>query len=172
MIIRGNILKRTRFHSCYWGAYIMNFSLSIKQRIYCSFSLLILVFVINGIITVITINGNRHLSENISSVIDPSLQAMEDFEDILVQSKMYTTNWVFLRANQQDKDALQKLHTTGYPRSKKRLADLFTKMGDQRMNDSLHNIFTGFESLLVIEKKIMVSLSRFENYDDPVAKLE
>ncbi|MEP6748464.1 MAG: response regulator [Bacteroidota bacterium] len=150
----------------------MNFKLTIKQKIYSSFTLLVLLFVINGVITVITLNNNRQLSVNISGKIDPSLQALEDFEDILVQSKMYTTNWVFLRFNQQDKDALQKLHAIDYPNSKRKLEVLFSKFGNRPMTDSLHKVFTGFEALLTTEKKMMASLHKFEDYDDPVAKLE
>jgi CHASE3 domain sensor protein len=82
--------------------------MSLKQKIYLSFSLLVLLFVINGVATIITLNNNKKLSENISRVIDPSLQATEDLGKILVESKMYSTNWVFLRSNQQDRDALTK----------------------------------------------------------------
>ncbi|MEO6316197.1 MAG: response regulator [Chitinophagaceae bacterium] len=150
----------------------MNFKISIKQRIYSSFTLLVLLFVINGIITVVTLKNNRQLSVNISGVVDPSLQALNDFENILVQSKMYTTNWVFLRANQQDKDALQRLHVKDYPDAKRKLEALFSKLGNQRTTDSLQNVFAGFETLLASERKIMISLQNFEDYDDPVAKLE
>ena len=40
------------------------------------------------------------------------------------------------------------------------------------MADSLNKIYVGFEQLLVIEKKIMASLQKFEDYDDPVKKME
>jgi len=146
--------------------------LNIRQRIYCSFSLLVFLFVINGIITIITLNNNKKLSENISKIIDPSLQAAEDLEDILIGSKMYTTNWVFLRSNQQDKKALEKLHNDEYPKLKRRLNLLFVKLDDKSKADSLHKIFAGFEELLAVEKKLMASLSKFDDYDDPVTKLE
>jgi PAS domain S-box-containing protein len=148
----------------------MNFS--IKKRIYWSFTLLVLLFVANGIISIITLNDNMKLSRGISTLIDPSLQAVEDFQDILVESKMYSTNWVFLRSNQADKDALQKLHNADYPKLKLRLNLLFLKLNDKSMADSLNKVFTGFEQLLIIEKKTMSSLQKFEDYDDPVAKFE
>ncbi len=147
-------------------------TLSIRQRIYSSFSLLVLLFVINGIASIITLNTNRKLSENILTVIDPSLQAMEDFQDIVVESKMYSTNWVFLRSNQKDRDSLTKLHTVDYPKQKLMLNVLFSKLNNQYMSTSLGNIYTKFEALLVIERKIMTSLQKFEDYNDPVKKLE
>src|SRR5450432_3521399 len=103
-------------------------NISIKKRIYVSFSLLVFLFVINGIATIVTLTRNRKLSENISLVIDPSLQAMEDFEDILVHSKMYATNWVFLRSSQEDHEALRKLHAKDYPEIKFKLDGLFLKL--------------------------------------------
>jgi signal transduction histidine kinase/CheY-like chemotaxis protein len=147
-------------------------NLSIKWRIYWSFSLLVLLFVINSAASIITLNNNRKLSDNILTVVDPSLQAIEDFEDVLVQSKMYSTNWVFLRSNQADRDALIKLHATDYPAMKSQLNTLFTKLDDKQIADSLNNVFVNFEELLVFERKIMSSLHQFQDYDDPVLKLE
>ena len=148
----------------------MNFS--IKKRIYWSFGLLVLLFVVNGIISIITLDDNMKLSRRLSTVVDPSLQAVEDFQDMLVESKMYSTDWAFLRSSQADKDALRKLHNVGYPMLKLRLNQLFLKLNDKSMADSLNKVFVGFDQLLIIEKKIMSSLQKFEDYDDPVAKLE
>ena len=76
-------------------------NISIKQRLNWSFSLLVCLFVFNGIITIVTLNNNKALSTHLTEVVEPSLQAMEDFEDVLVESKMYMTNWVFLRFNRK-----------------------------------------------------------------------
>src|ERR1700694_2235216 len=147
-------------------------TISIRQRIYWSFSLLVLLFVINGIASIITLNHNRELSQNISTVIDPSLQYLEDFQKILTDSKMYTTNWVFLRSNQADKDALTKLHFVVYPNLKSRLNVSIARLNGGFMSDSLNKIYSGFERLLFIERRVMGSLEKFTDYDDPVAKLE
>jgi signal transduction histidine kinase/CheY-like chemotaxis protein/HAMP domain-containing protein len=147
-------------------------NISIRSRIYGSFSLFVLLFVLNGAATLITLNHNRKLSENISTVVDPSLQALEDFEDIVVESKMYSTNWVFLRANQEDHNALKKLHTIDYPASKARISKLFAALNDPSLTRKLNNLDQRFGELLQVEEKIMVSLQRFEDYDDPVTKME
>ena len=147
-------------------------SISIKRRIYWSFTLLVILFVINSTASIITLYNNRKLSENISTVIDPSLQAMEEFGNILVESKMYATNWVFLRSNKDDRDALTKLHTIDYPGEKFKLNGLFTKLNDSSMTKNINHVYTKFEELLAIERKLMLSLQKFEDYDDPVTKLE
>ncbi|HEV8082995.1 MAG TPA: PAS domain-containing protein [Chitinophagaceae bacterium] len=146
--------------------------MNIKKRIYWSFFILVMLFVGNGIASLITLNNNKKLSEHVSTVVDPSLQSLEDFEDILIASKMYTTNWVFLRSNQDDKDALKHLHDIEYPELKTKLNLLSEKWDNKQLTDSLNKIYAGFEQLLVIEKRIMRSLQKFEDYDDPVAKLE
>ena len=147
-------------------------NISIRNRIYGSFSLFVLLFVLNGIATVITLDHNRKLSENISTVVDPTLQALEDFEDILVESKMYSTNWVFLRANQEDREALKKLHGVGYPAAKQKMNRLFVALNEPAMTNRLNGVEQHFGELLEIERKIMDSLQRFDDYDDPVKKME
>jgi signal transduction histidine kinase/CheY-like chemotaxis protein len=148
----------------------MNFS--IKRRIYYSFFLLVLLFVINGIASIITLNNNKKLSGYISTVIDPTLQSLEDFVDMVVDSKMYSTNWVFLRSNQVDKNALRSLHDIGYPKVKRTMNSLSARLNNKPISDSLARMFSRFEEILGIERGIMSSLNKFEDYDDPVAKLE
>jgi signal transduction histidine kinase len=144
---------------------------SIRNRIYWSFLVLVALFVINGLVTNFTLNKSKKLSGHISTVIDPSQQGLSDFRSLLIESKMYTTNWVFLRSNQEDKQALRLLHQTKYPDLKKRLTTLFIQLGDPKMTDSLRQVFKEFEDLLMIEKRVMASLGKFTDYDDPVIKL-
>lgn len=145
-------------------------NISIKEKIYWSFSLLVLLFVLNGIITILTINRNKNLSIHLSKVIDPSLLALDDFKTMMLESKMYTTNWVFLRAKESDKLLLRSLHDSAYPALKKSMNIYSSKWNDKRSVDSLVKVFAGFEQLLVIEKNIMESLRAFKDYDDPVIR--
>jgi len=147
-------------------------TVSIKKRIYGSFALFVALFVINGVITVITLNSNKRSAERLSGVIDPSLQAMEDFKKVLLESKMYITNWVFLRYSQDDKERLKRLHASDYAELKTRLDACAGQWKSVDWVDSLHKIYTGFNRLLYIERTIMSSLKEFKDYDDPVIKLE
>jgi len=146
-------------------------SISIRNRIYWSFLILVALFVINGLVTNFTLNKSKKLSGHISTVIDPAQQGLSDLRSLLTESKMYTTNWVFLRSNQEDKQALRLLHQTKYPDLKRQLTSLFIQLGNPKMTDSLRQVFKGFEDLLVIEKGIMSSLGKFTDYDDLVIKL-
>ena len=101
---------------------------SIKRRIHLSFALLVSLFVINGVIAIVTLNKIKGLSTRLSTVVDPSLHAMDDFNKMMIESKMYTTNWVFLRSKQEDKDLLKKLHDSGYHALKARLKEYTSYM--------------------------------------------
>ena len=146
--------------------------LRIKSKIYGSFYLLAVLFVVNGIITITTINNNRKLSAHLSDIVDPSLQSMDDFKKLMLESKMYTTNWVFLRYKEEDKQSLRKLHDSSYGTLKARLGSYARQWDNKQWTDSLDKICAGFEQLLSIEKGIMGSLKEFKDYDDPVIKLE
>ncbi len=147
-------------------------NISIKGRIFISFFLLVLLFVVNGVITISTLYKNKKLADHISNVIAPSLQAMEDFEDMMVESKMYSTNWVYLRSDQDDKNTLLKIHNKNYAVLKTRLNNLSLLWHDKRLTDSLSKACRNFEELLATEKEMMASLAKFEDYDDPIIKLE
>ena len=132
--------------------------MSIRRRIYLSFSLLVSLFVLNGVITIITLNKINNRSTYLSQVVDPSLQTIDDLKKMILESKMYTTNWVFLRSNQEDKKLLVKLHNQDYQVLKSRFNFYTSKWVHKKALDSLDNIFRGFEQLLAIEKEIMGSL--------------
>src|SRR5450755_117723 len=102
-------------------------NLTIKQRIYWSFALLVFLFVVRGVISILVINRNEQLSTHLSKIVEPSLQAMEDFEDVMSQSNMYTTNCVFLKSRQEYKELLKKLHDADYPAVKARVNLYFSR---------------------------------------------
>mgnify|MGYP001226922046 CR=1 FL=1 len=147
-------------------------NISIKQRIYWSFWLFVALFVINGVFTIITIERNKELALYVTKVVDPSLHTLDDFTKMVMESKMYTTNWVFLRSKQEDKDRLLTIHDSGYYGLKQRMMHYNRPWNKPQWADSLQKVYAGFEELLSIENHIMHSLQRFEDYDDPVIKLE
>lgn len=147
-------------------------NISLKGRIHGSFYLFVFLFLINGILTISKTNRIKQVSDHLQMVIEPSLQCMTDFDKMLLESKMYTTNWVFLRSKQEDKYLLKKIHDSDYHALKTRLNKHLIKWAYQNWCDSIRDVYRGFEELLLIEKQIMGSLRRFTDYDDPVTRLE
>jgi signal transduction histidine kinase/CheY-like chemotaxis protein/HAMP domain-containing protein len=97
---------------------------------------------------------------------------MDDFNKMMLESKMYVTNWVFLRYKQEDKESLKKLHNSDYGELKARINSYARHWTNKAWVDSLNRVYAGFERLLAMEKDIMGSLKEFKDYDDPVIKLE
>jgi signal transduction histidine kinase len=145
--------------------------MSIKKRIYLSFFLLVSLFGVYSILTIITLNNNRVLSTRMSDVMNPLFQVNSDFNKLLIESKMYSTNWVFLRSKQEDKDALVHLHEKRYPQLKIKTLQLLNKISNPALRYNLNKEFASFEELIQVEKQIMSSLVVFEDYDDPYKRL-
>src|SRR5258705_5333351 len=91
----------------------MDFSL--RQRIHWSFAMVVLLFVINGVITLILLRNNRKAYEHITTIADPSIEALHDFRKVVRESVMFTTNLVFVRSVKEEKNALRDIHITEYP---------------------------------------------------------
>ena len=144
---------------------------NIGTKIFGGFMALIVIFAINAIIGILTINSSNKVIKETSEVIDPSAEAIDDFNLLITESKMLITNWVYLQSNQEDKEALEDLQAYRYPELKEKLTNLtqFWEKEEQRL--TLDSIITNFEILIEIEKGIMSSLQTFENYEDPMVKL-
>jgi signal transduction histidine kinase/ActR/RegA family two-component response regulator len=152
-------------------------NLSIRRKIYLSFALLVSLFMVNAVVTITTLSRHNRLAEHYSNVIDPSLQSLYALRRMVSESKMYMTSWVFLRSN-QDKDSLLEIHRKRYAALK---ADLtrYSLLWDEDQGrkgaqgrDSLRIVFTSFEQLLSVEKKVMASLKQVGDYDDPRIRLK
>ena len=117
-------------------------------------------------------NTQQKSSAYLSETVNPSLEALGGLRSMLLESKMYTTNWVFLRYNQDDKNQLQHLHQIDYPQLRQKLSKLSLHWTAQGSKENLNKVFKSFDELLAIEKDIMHSLEHFADYDDPVIKLQ
>ncbi len=159
-------------HHVFYFYASMKTGMTIKQRIHLSFLLLGCLFMINAIMTNIILRNNNRLSDSISKELNPSLKALDDFKMMLLESKMYTTNWVFLRYKEGDKRQLKKLHNRDYAALKSRINSYSNPETSKAGIDGMQKVFAEFEELIEIEKKIMLSLQAFKDYDNPVVKLE
>ena len=144
---------------------------NIGTKIFGGFMALIVIFAINAIIGILTINSSNKIIKETSEVIDPSAEAIDDFNLLITESKMLITNWVYLQSNQEDKEALEDLQAYRYPELKEKLTNLTQSWEKEEQRLTLDSIITNFEALIEIEKGIMSSLQTFENYEDPMVKL-
>lgn len=145
-------------------------SYKIDLEIYIVFIVVIGISVFNAIYSSLNISKNQNVTTNIMTVDIPSLQALENMNLLVTKSKMYTTNWVYLQGNKEDKEKLKLLQTVEYPELKGCLVALMSMWEDKRSADSMHLVFTNFEQLMVYQKQIMNTLVSFDDYEDPMKK--
>jgi len=145
---------------------------TIKSRLYLGFFLLVLLFIVNGIITLVVLQKNKNLSNHISTIIDPATNSLIELNQVVIESKMLSSNWVFVRSNKEDKDALLKIHSDRYPQLRQRLNVLTPQLFNKATNDSLQKIYADFNKLIVVQKGIIATLNSFESYDNAFVKME
>ena len=143
---------------------------TIRNKILLSFFVLIIVFIFNAALSVITINRSDNIINESSENIRPTLESINEFRNMVTRSRMLITNWVYLQSNTGDKDALKKLQDEEYPQLKERLIELKADWKIEEEKQKLDSILGQFEELLAIEKEIMGQLISFEDYENPLIK--
>ena len=142
----------------------------IDLEIYIVFIVVIGISVFNAIYSSINISRNQSEVSRIMMVDIPSLQKLENMNLLITKSKMYTTNWVYLPGNSEEKRKLTDLQNVEYPQLKKSISTLMKEWKDKSEKENMSNVFRGFENLLVLEKDIMNRLGKFDDYEDPEKK--
>ncbi len=143
----------------------MNFKdLSIRKKLIGGFSLLTLVFVVNAVVSLLTLNKSAAIIQHNVEVADPSTLALRDFRNAIISSKGYITNWIYQQSNQEDKDALKQLQSTAYPKIKEKIntLKLHWPKAQQLLADS---VLAQYDQMEAKEKVIMIDLASFEDYE-------
>lgn len=146
--------------------------IGIGQKILGGFIILILLFVINAVIIFSVGNIINGVATKSAENYRPSKDALNEFILTVTKAKMLVTNWVYLQANQDDKQALRQLQDFEYPALKDKIQKLAVKWESDSQRMIMDTIFHDFDTLLRIQKEtIMANLQSFENYEDMLTKL-
>jgi PAS domain S-box-containing protein len=146
------------------------FRFTIRRKIIWGFLALIIIFTANASYIVYTLyKGNQNIRQS-QQVITPIADAVRDFTNVVTNSKMYTTNWVYLQANEADKESLRAIHEREYFEVKDRIRKYADKVQYGEGVITPDSIFQKFEELLEIEYDIMQQLVKFDDYEDPIKK--
>ncbi|MGC4023515.1 MAG: methyl-accepting chemotaxis protein [Cyclobacteriaceae bacterium] len=143
---------------------------------------MILLFAINAIIIFFTVNTIDKQVALSSQVVTPSKDAINELVTLVHRSRMLTTNWVFLQANEDDKKALRQLISFEYPSLKERinklmvnwdadsLSSTFKKDSSQKV--MMTHAFNKYDSLLKsATDNVINTLRGFDDYEDSTTKL-
>lgn len=140
----------------------------IDFEIYLVFIVVIGISVFNAVYSALNISKNQQATTKIMTVDIPSLQALENMNLLVTRSKMYTTNWVYLQGNREDKERLKSLQNIEYPDLKGNILALASTWEEPGMVDSVNAIFKNFEQVLVYQRQVMNLLVSFDDYEDPM----
>lgn len=108
-----------------------------------------------------------------TEVINPYIASLEEFNLMVTESKMYATNWTYLKYSKDDTDKkeLVALHKYRYPLLKADLEKFLVQLDKKADRDSLRSVFHKFNELLDVEKEIMETLATGDDYEIPIKKL-
>ena len=146
--------------------------LGIRGKILLGFISLVVIFGVSAVYNIYTIYKSKSVLKDLYENKDPYLETLKDLELLVSRSKMYTTNWVYLRKNEKDKTELKKLLKEDYPKLKTKIEGFVSKLDDKKQEKSIHQILTDFELLSTKQQSIMAGLSTFESYEDPLIKFD
>ena len=148
----------------------LNFVSTGFRKVTIGFVFVILVIFINVLVSYFLLKKSKSTIRRMPEVVNPYMEKMEEFNLLVTESKMYSTNWVYLQNSKEDKYNLRELHRVKYPSLKKKLNDYLVLLNKKSDKDSMEAIFGKFEELLLLEKKIMSGLVTFEDYENPKKK--
>jgi serine phosphatase RsbU (regulator of sigma subunit)/HAMP domain-containing protein len=147
--------------------------ISIGLRIGFGFGILLFLTLIVFILTNSTINSSKQINDKINNIYNPSVVSLEELNLMILQSKMYISNWVYYqsRPDHKDKVDLNRLIYKGYPELKTKVKNYsqFWKADEQKGVDS---IFIKIDNLFKrYQEDVMMQLTDFESYNDEMLKL-
>lgn len=154
----------------------LNIKLTINRRLTLGFGIIALLVTGAFIIIFFNMTKSSKIANNNLNIISPSTESINELNVLVNESKMQIKNWVFIEkhSNTPDKIRLKDLQDSLYPR----LRDELNKLSEdwtwnQGEKELLDSIFKSIENnLFPLQKSIMLSLSSFESYDDPLVMFE
>ncbi len=148
--------------------------LTISQKLFLSFGILLVAIAINVIITVINTSSNARKNKDITNIFLPSEQYLGELNNQIISSKMLIKNWVFIdkKSDTPDKVKLRELHEKELPNLKSQL-DKISIEWPQQDQDQYKKIMSAInDTLFVKHKYIMSQLKDFASYDDALITFE
>lgn len=140
----------------------------IDHKIYAVFFLVIAIASINALISTLTIYKSHGVTSDLVNNTNPSLEALANFNLLVTRSKMLSTNWVYLPANNADKNSLRTINNNTYIELKGRIKSLMGHWNDTMHTAKINEILIEYDALTAYHTQIMRTLNTFEDYQDPL----
>lgn len=145
-------------------------NMRISAKIRASFLILILTILFTGIYSVVTLENGMSSLSTISNELNPVIEKLTEFRDLVKDSRTYTTNWVYVGAYDSDKNRLREIHGKQYPSIKKELLSIAEASTDEQLQTTLNQLIKQSDELIAVQKDVMGSLQSFEQYEDAMIR--
>lgn len=141
------------------------------------FALVIIAAISNTFYTAYLIKKQKLNNDKINKVINPFVSDLDNLKDLLLESKMYSTNWVHLPNEIEDKKELSSIHNNRYVLLRNKIEkyalnfkghDILNQFNAQK----LIVLFCEFDDLFNSQKKITKLLVTFDDYENPQSIFE
>lgn len=142
------------------------FNSSIGRKIKISFILIITVNVIYGIYTYITLSKSIDILDTVTNKITRSVDTINEFKNVVENSRSYATNWVYVSKYEKDKEQLIDIHSTRYPNLKLEMLDQIDTASMIGVDQTLSEALVSFDSILISQKTIVEILHSEDEYRD------
>lgn len=144
----------------------MSFKFSIGKRIGTGFGVLILLVISVFFVTYQTLDKSIKINDEITTVNNPSLTALEELKFLTIRSKMLIFNWVNQpKSNHPDKIKLTRLIQSEYPDSKLKISKL-AQNWNKKDKKKITTLFNEISNLFEMHQEVMNYLPNFESYEE------
>ncbi|NCP46620.1 MAG: hypothetical protein GW818_09440, partial [Flavobacteriales bacterium] len=145
----------------------MSFKFSIGKRIGTGFGVLIFLVISVFFVTYQTLDKSIKINDEITTVNNPSLTALEELKFLAVRSKMLIFNWVYSQSNTNhpDKIKLVRLIELEYPAIKLKISKLAGSWNEKDLK-KINSLFEEIDVLFEMHQEVMSYLPDFESYEE------
>ncbi|MFN7013032.1 MAG: SpoIIE family protein phosphatase [Bacteroidia bacterium] len=147
----------------------MKLRITIGRKIGFGFGILIFFTLLAFFLTFKTTNSSKQINEEITNVVNPSVDALEELNLLLVKSKMLISKWAYF-ASPDDidfKNQHRQIVFKDYLFLKEKLHKL-SENWQPNEQEKLKEIFGWLDLLFKEHKKVMNELNSIESYEDPL----
>jgi len=146
----------------------MKLRFTIGRRIGTGFGVLIILTLAAFVATNLTLSNGRKKTNEVTAVYTPSISLLKQLDLIVVNARMYITNWVYLQSadDAPGKTDMRKLIKKDYPDLKAEIQKKETQWTNESAKTTVDSLFKQIDILLDTDKFIMKNLYSFASYED------
>ena len=117
------------------------------------------------IFSLVALRESLTIDAKVSEVNLPTLNKIENLEELVVRSRKLSNNWVYM-PNPSDQKALKILHAEEFPALQDALTELSEEWEKPEQREALSVILADFSATVKQEKDMMGKLASFEDFDN------